>query len=80
MLARQLEAQHSPACNDNGQFAPRRSAAPPPPPQVCSGAVRLDLGELRRRRRGDDLVGREHAERTSGIAGEPPRLDVMFPG
>ena len=28
MLARQLEARHSPACNDNGQFAPRRRAEP----------------------------------------------------
>ena len=28
MLARQLEAQHSLACNDNGEFAPRRRTEP----------------------------------------------------
>jgi hypothetical protein len=28
MLAQQFEAQHSPACNDNGVFAPRRRAEP----------------------------------------------------
>ena len=28
MFARQPEAQPSPACNDNGEFAPRRRAEP----------------------------------------------------
>ena len=74
MLAQQFEAQHSPACNDNGVFAPRRRAEPLDIVKVAaelSGSISVSYVA-------DGVVmissGREHAERTSGIAGEPLRL------
>jgi len=65
MLAQQLEAQASPACNDNGVFAPRRRAEPLDIVKVAAELSGwISLGYL-----ADGVLmiasGREHGERTS---------------
>ncbi len=68
MLVRQLEAQPSPACNDNGEFAPRRRAAPP---SILKVAAELS-GSISVSYVADGVLmissGQEHVERTSASA------------
>ena len=65
MLAQQLEARHSPACNDNGEFAPRRRAAPL---DILKVATKLS-GWMSLTYLADGVLmissGREHVERTA---------------
>jgi hypothetical protein len=65
MLARQLEAQPFPGCNDNGQFARRRRAEPL---SILKVATELS-GWISVSYVADGVLmissGREHVERTS---------------
>jgi hypothetical protein len=65
MLARQIEAQPSPAYNDNGQFAPRRRAEPL---NILKAAAELSAWISVSYVADGVLIissGREHAERPS---------------
>jgi hypothetical protein len=70
MFAQQLEAQPSPACNDNGEFARRRRAEPL---SILKVAAKL-FGWISFTYVADGVLmissGREHAEHAST---SPPR-------